>query len=285
MAGAEKSPGGNERARCVRRLARAIRCANRAGANARGRAQARTQDTRAKTVPPLAGAQAGGGGRNGAERNAREERYAGTERRSFGDGMGNMTIHDTMQGSFHEPPRERAERARGAAPAGEGGHCSAMTGVFTHDKSESDCPGRAPPGLDTGHGRRLFIDRFTGSGSVGPGFRQYARGFVRMASESPARRKVDLLVIGGGINGAGIARDAAGRGLDVLLCERDDLGAHTSSASTKLIHGGCATWSSTTSASFAIRSASARCSCATPRISSGRCVSCSRTMPACAPGG
>ncbi|MBU3990985.1 MAG: glycerol-3-phosphate dehydrogenase [Alphaproteobacteria bacterium] len=48
----------------------------------------------------------------------------------------------------------------------------------------------------------------------------------------------DLLVIGGGINGAGIARDAAGRGLSVLLVERDDLAAHTSSASTKLIHGG-----------------------------------------------
>jgi glycerol-3-phosphate dehydrogenase len=48
----------------------------------------------------------------------------------------------------------------------------------------------------------------------------------------------DLLVIGGGINGAGIARDAAGRGLSVLLAEKDDLGAHTSSASSKLIHGG-----------------------------------------------
>ncbi|MGI4982932.1 MAG: glycerol-3-phosphate dehydrogenase [Janthinobacterium lividum] len=48
----------------------------------------------------------------------------------------------------------------------------------------------------------------------------------------------DLLVVGGGINGAGIARDAAGRGLRVLLCEKDDLAAHTSSASTKLIHGG-----------------------------------------------
>ena len=48
----------------------------------------------------------------------------------------------------------------------------------------------------------------------------------------------DLLVIGGGINGAGIARDAAGRGLRVLLAEKDDLAAHTSSASTKLIHGG-----------------------------------------------
>lgn len=48
----------------------------------------------------------------------------------------------------------------------------------------------------------------------------------------------DLLVVGGGINGAGIARDAAGRGLSVVLCEKDDLGAHTSSASSKLIHGG-----------------------------------------------
>ena len=48
----------------------------------------------------------------------------------------------------------------------------------------------------------------------------------------------DILVVGGGINGAGIARDLAGRGLKVMLCERDDLAAHTSSASTKLIHGG-----------------------------------------------
>jgi glycerol-3-phosphate dehydrogenase len=48
----------------------------------------------------------------------------------------------------------------------------------------------------------------------------------------------DLLVVGGGINGAGIARDAAGRGMSVLLVERDDLAAHTSSWSTKLIHGG-----------------------------------------------
>ncbi|NRA30902.1 MAG: glycerol-3-phosphate dehydrogenase [Parvularculaceae bacterium] len=48
----------------------------------------------------------------------------------------------------------------------------------------------------------------------------------------------DLLVVGGGINGVGIARDAAGRGLSVLLCERDDLASHTSSWSTKLIHGG-----------------------------------------------
>ncbi len=48
----------------------------------------------------------------------------------------------------------------------------------------------------------------------------------------------DLAIIGGGINGCGIARDAAGRGLDVFLCEQNDLASGTSSASTKLIHGG-----------------------------------------------
>jgi glycerol-3-phosphate dehydrogenase len=48
----------------------------------------------------------------------------------------------------------------------------------------------------------------------------------------------DLLVAGGGINGAAIARDAAGRGLSTILCEQADLAAYTSSASTKLIHGG-----------------------------------------------
>jgi glycerol-3-phosphate dehydrogenase len=48
----------------------------------------------------------------------------------------------------------------------------------------------------------------------------------------------DVLVVGGGINGAGIARDLAGRGASVLLVEKDDLASHTSSSSTKLIHGG-----------------------------------------------
>ena len=51
-------------------------------------------------------------------------------------------------------------------------------------------------------------------------------------------KQVDVLVIGGGVNGAAIARDVAGRGLSVLLCEKDDLACATSSASTKLIHGG-----------------------------------------------
>lgn len=48
----------------------------------------------------------------------------------------------------------------------------------------------------------------------------------------------DVLVVGGGINGAGIARDLAGRGAKVVLCEQHDLAQHTSSSSTKLIHGG-----------------------------------------------
>jgi len=65
-----------------------------------------------------------------------------------------------------------------------------------------------------------------------------ARETVDMSKPESAPPQFDLLVIGGGINGAGVARDAAGRGLKVLLCEMDDLAAHTSSASTKLIHGG-----------------------------------------------
>ncbi|MGH8161960.1 MAG: FAD-dependent oxidoreductase, partial [Gammaproteobacteria bacterium] len=48
----------------------------------------------------------------------------------------------------------------------------------------------------------------------------------------------DLAIIGGGVNGCGIARDAAGRGWRVFLCEQGDLAQGTSSASTKLIHGG-----------------------------------------------
>ena len=56
-----------------------------------------------------------------------------------------------------------------------------------------------------------------------------------MADESAV---LDLLVIGGGVNGAGVARDAAGRGLKTALLEQSDLASGTSSASTKLIHGG-----------------------------------------------
>jgi glycerol-3-phosphate dehydrogenase len=57
-------------------------------------------------------------------------------------------------------------------------------------------------------------------------------------NEHSRRIDCDVLVVGGGINGAGIARDASGRGLRVVLCEKDDLAQHTSSASSKLIHGG-----------------------------------------------
>src|SRR3954465_14353531 len=56
--------------------------------------------------------------------------------------------------------------------------------------------------------------------------------------ESLGMADFDLPLVGGGINGAGIARDAAGRGLRVLLVEQNDLASGTSSASTKLVHGG-----------------------------------------------
>lgn len=59
-----------------------------------------------------------------------------------------------------------------------------------------------------------------------------------VSSQPPTADCYDLVVIGGGINGVGIAADAAGRGLKVFLCEKDDLAQHTSSASSKLIHGG-----------------------------------------------
>ena len=55
---------------------------------------------------------------------------------------------------------------------------------------------------------------------------------------SPVTDPVDLFIIGGGVNGCAIARDAAGRGFSVFLAEMDDLASGTSSASTKLIHGG-----------------------------------------------
>ncbi len=68
------------------------------------------------------------------------------EPQSFGDGMANMTKHDTMQGAFHEPRRERAGRTRGAVPVSEeeAAGRSRMAGAFTHDKSESDRPARRP---------------------------------------------------------------------------------------------------------------------------------------------
>ena len=59
-----------------------------------------------------------------------------------------------------------------------------------------------------------------------------------MGATSSTPPLLDLFVVGGGINGTGIANDAAGRGLSVTLCEQADLAQATSSASSKLIHGG-----------------------------------------------
>jgi glycerol-3-phosphate dehydrogenase len=61
---------------------------------------------------------------------------------------------------------------------------------------------------------------------------------MAVSASFSAADPVDLLIVGGGINGTGIARDAAGRGLKVVLCEQGDLANYTSSASSKLIHGG-----------------------------------------------
>jgi glycerol-3-phosphate dehydrogenase len=71
--------------------------------------------------------------------------------------------------------------------------------------------------------------------SSGSGF---SVGHRPKESEMSDTQTVDLFIIGGGINGAGIARDAAGRGLSVILCEKDDLAQGTSSRSGKLVHGG-----------------------------------------------
>ena len=57
-------------------------------------------------------------------------------------------------------------------------------------------------------------------------------------TKAPSSGIVDIAIIGGGINGCGVARDAAGRGWSVFLCDKGDLAGATSSASTKLIHGG-----------------------------------------------
>jgi len=61
---------------------------------------------------------------------------------------------------------------------------------------------------------------------------------IQNAQPPELQEPYDIFIIGGGINGAGIARDAAGRGLSVYLCEKNDLAQGTSSASTKMIHGG-----------------------------------------------
>ena len=71
-------------------------------------------------------------------------------------------------------------------------------------------------------------------------------GYVESPTERPmttqslsdVRGPFDLLVVGGGITGAGVARDAARRGLNVLLVEQSDLASGTSSRSSKLVHGG-----------------------------------------------
>src|SRR5579875_2313350 len=60
----------------------------------------------------------------------------------------------------------------------------------------------------------------------------------RQIPDDIAERRFDVIVVGAGINGAGIARDAAMRGLDVLLIDKGDIGGATTASPTRLIHGG-----------------------------------------------
>src|SRR4051812_26311051 len=68
---------------------------------------------------------------------------------------------------------------------------------------------------------------------VPPPLAERARSLERLGNE-----RFDVLVIGGGITGVGVARDAAVRGLRVALVERDDFASGTSSRSSRLVHGG-----------------------------------------------
>ena len=158
-AGAEKSLGGNGRETCVRRLARAIRCANRAGANARRRARARMQDTRAKRVPPPGDARPGaartewGGTERDGEticRNGTTELHGRHGEHDISRHMAkasrqNMTYHDTMRrvpvpvtAGFAAPPAGRAPDANrngmcesGRLGAGSPGECSKAGPIST----------------------------------------------------------------------------------------------------------------------------------------------------------
>ena len=92
---------------------------------------------------------------------------------------------------------------------------------------------------------------------------------------------LDLFVVGGGINGAGIACDAVGRALKVGLCEMNDFASATSSASTKLIHGGLRYLEHYEFRLVREALRSARCCWPRRRTSPSRCASCCRTSRIC----
>jgi len=93
---------------------------------------------------------------------------------------------------------------------------------------------------------------------------------VRNVAALRGDQTFDVLVIGGGIYGAWTAYDAAQRGLSVALVERNDWASGTSSSSSKLIHGGCATSNTMNSSLCGIRSASGACYRRSRRNSFGR---------------
>ena len=171
-------------------VSRAIGCANRAGAR-RGRAGRGAHAGYARKKGPAAGGRPSRRrrGRNGAERNAREGRYAGTEPQSFSGGMRNMTCHDTMQGVFHDIPSPRLLLSSPPPLAGEAGwgpsRRDGRLPSFARRFRERKRPLTLPsPGGRGSSGARVSLLSVMGIGAT-PAVRRLARNRVR----EPCRRK------------------------------------------------------------------------------------------------
>ena len=169
-----------------------------------------------------------------------DARQAGRERgRTFAAGERRSASHSSASDGAAARSRTRAGAARGDPRLG----CSTRWSRCASERS-----GGAPH-LGMGlYVARLIAEFHGGSiarGRTCPGERRRFRSALaarriisRLQAYDPENERTTCWSIGGGINGAGIARDAAGRGLSVLLVEKGDLAGATSSSSSKLIHGG-----------------------------------------------
>ena len=122
-----------------------------------------------------------------------------------------------LAGYWRTPGFLRSEQGRAAVGLGEG---ERFVGLIHLGRAAPAAPAaRAPPGLGDGHLPGLMLSR-------------------GQAIEAIAGERFEVVVIGGGITGAGVALDAASRGYSVALLERDDYAFGTSSRSSKMVHGG-----------------------------------------------
>lgn len=103
-------------------------------------------------------------------------------------------------------------------------------GVKSRDEQIAD--------LKRSAGLRLGVQKASGWGTIGWLFRGHSNGGQTSKTAGGVQEPYDLLIIGGGATGSGIALDAVTRGLKVAIVERDDFSSGTSSKSTKLVHGG-----------------------------------------------